>query len=329
MSDVYNGLIAPDADRKSYEGAGIFESVSGLAEGIANQDFGGAGGNLVATGLGALGAITDPLQTVFSAGVGWLIEHVDFIREPFDKLLGNPKAIEGQAESWKRIETRIYETADRYLAEARSTTAAWTAASADAYQRRAHDHALNLQAIGKIADSMSLLTYGLGALVGVVRNTIRDILAQFAGSLISIGLQATTGVLIPSALVKVANLAFDTSRKILGLLKNLFTKISEAGKAVSMMKFLLGRIGQANKDVLRLVSHRSAAAESMREGWLGPAKGLGNLFLGDFRVYGAPHQILINTGRAAAESNTAQNGGSTIDNIPKKNSDPTPIDPPS
>jgi hypothetical protein len=176
---------------------------------------------------------------------------------------------------------------------------------------------------------MSLLTYGLGALVGVVRNTIRDILAQFAGSLISIGLQAATGVLIPSALVKVANLAFDTSRKILGLLKSLFTKISEAGKAVSMMKFLLTRIGRANEDVLRLVSHRCAAAESMRESWFGPAKGLGNLFLGDFRVYGAPHQVLINTGRAAAESNTSQNTGSTIDNIPRNNPDPNPIDLPS
>lgn len=329
MSEPYDGLIAPDAERKSYEGAGIFESVSGLLDGIAATEYGSAAGNLAATGLGALGAITDPLQMVFSAGVGWLIEHVDFVREPFDKLLGNPKAIDGQAASWKRIEKHIYEAADHYMAEARSTTAAWAAASADAYQQRAHDHALILQSMGKIADSLSLLTYGLGVFVGVVRNTIRDIIAQFAGSLISIGLQATTGVLIPSALVRVANLAFDTSRKILGLLENLFAKIREAGKAVSTMKFLLTQIGKANKDVLRLVAHRSAAAESMREGWFGPARGVGNLFLGDFRVYGAPYQVLVNTARSAAESNTIQNTGSTIDNIPKDNSDPTPVDTPS
>ncbi|GAA4957267.1 hypothetical protein [Actinoplanes utahensis] len=329
MSATYGGLIAPDADRKIYEGAGIFESANGLAEGIVKRDWGGAAGNLVATGLGAIGAVTDPLQTVFSAGLGWLFEHVSFIREPFDRTLGNPKAIEGHAESWKKIEARIYEAADLLVAEADNTMKVWTAESANSYRRRVHDHALNLQAMGKIADGMGKLTYGLGALVGVVRNTIRDILCQFAGSLLSIGLQAVTGVMMPAALLKVADLAFSTSKQILTVVRRLFDAIREAGHAVKAMGFLMRRINKANDNVLRLFTHRSEAAEVMREGWLGPLKGTGKLFLGDFRVYGAPHQVLINTGRAAAESNTSQNTGSTIDNIPKGNPDPDPLDPPS
>ncbi|MBO3737896.1 hypothetical protein [Actinoplanes flavus] len=329
MNSGYEALIAPDADRKVYEGAGIFESASGMVEGFANRDWGGFGGNLLATTLGTVGAITDPLQMVFSAGLGWLLEHVSAIREPFDKLLGNPKAIEGHAESWKRIESRIYEAADLLVAEAEKTTAVWAAEAAEAYRRRAHDQALTIQAMGKIADGMGKLTYGLGTLVGVVRNTIRDILCQFAGSLISIGLQAVTGVMMPAALLKVADLAFNTSRTILGVLRRLFDGIRDAGRAMKLMSVLLKQIHKANDNVLRLVAHRSEAAEKMREGWSGPIKGAGTLFLGDFRVYGAPHQVAINTGRAAAESNTAQNTGSTLDNIPKGNPDPTPIGPPS
>ncbi|MEV4639212.1 hypothetical protein AB0J80_17840 [Actinoplanes sp. NPDC049548] len=148
-----------------------------VASGL-NADGLGFAGNLVATGLSAIGAVMDPLQAVFAAGVGWLMEHVSCLREPLDRLMGDPKAIEGHAQSWKNVEQRIYDATGFFVAEVNRSTAAWAAASAEAYRRRAHAHADGIQAMGRIADDMSKATTIVGALVGVARNTIRDIIAD-------------------------------------------------------------------------------------------------------------------------------------------------------
>src|SRR6187549_2530055 len=139
------GLIAPESGTKFYEGAGIFESACGVADGVAHEDWLGMGGNLVATGLGLLGA-------------GWLMEHVSFLREPLDKLCGDPKAIEGHAQTWRNIEQRIYDATDFFVSEVNKSTAAWAAQSAEAYRRRARGHADAIQAMGKIAEVLSKIT---------------------------------------------------------------------------------------------------------------------------------------------------------------------------
>jgi hypothetical protein len=107
------GVIAPETSTKAYEGAGIFESACGVVDGMTHKDWLGAGGNGVATGLALIGAVMDPLQAIFAAGVGWLMEHVSLLREPLDKLMGDPHAIEGHARSWYNIEQRATTSATR------------------------------------------------------------------------------------------------------------------------------------------------------------------------------------------------------------------------
>jgi hypothetical protein len=186
-------LIAAEGETKAYEGAGIFESAFGLVGSLEKGDWLGAVGNLTATGLAALGAIMDPLQAVFAAGVGWLMEHVSFLREPLDKLAGDPKAIEGHAQTWYNIERRIYEATEFFVDEVNRSTAEWTSQAAAAYRQRARSHAESVQALGAIADVMSKATTIVGAMVGVIRNTIRDIVAEVVGACMSKALQAATG----------------------------------------------------------------------------------------------------------------------------------------
>lgn len=79
--------------------------------------------------------------------------------------------------------------------EVNRSTAAWAAQSAEAYRRRARAHAQSIQAIGKIADGMNKSATIVGAMVGVVRNTLRDIIAEVVGACISKAIQAVTVVL--------------------------------------------------------------------------------------------------------------------------------------
>ncbi len=327
-SDAYvgrPGLIAAESPTKAYEGAGIFESACGIVDGAANGDVLGVGGNVVATGLSLIGAVMDPLQAVFAAGVGWLMEHVSFLREPLDKLMGDPKAIEGHAQSWKNIEQRIYDATDFFVAEVNRSTAAWAAGSAEAYRRRARGHAESIQAMGKIADGMSKVTTIVGAVVGVARNTIRDIVAEVVGACISKAIQAATVVLIPKAIAEIAVLVGKTSAKILNLLKQLFATIQKAGAFTKQLQGLMDQVGQANRNVLRLEAFRTEAAGTAGHGWRGFRDAYDLLGQGHVSVYGTVDQVVVNTARSAGQTNTAQNTGSTGSTMTGDDPAPGPI----
>ncbi|MEV0895568.1 hypothetical protein [Actinoplanes sp. NPDC049802] len=333
MSDTYGGLVAPATDTKFHEGAGIFESVSGAVESVIKGDIAAAGGNTLAAALAALGTIVDPLQSLFAAGVGWAMEHVRILREPLDRLMGDPKAIEGHANSWKNIERRIYEVTDSFVTEVKDTAAIWAAESAAAYRKLARHHAEAIQAMGSIADGLSKATTALGAVVGIARNTIRDIIAQVVGAVISKLVQAATAVLIPKALTEVAILVANTSTKIMNTVRQLMARIHEIGEGIWKLRHLMAKLSRFrtdqarhNADITILMVHRVEAANTARQGWTGPFKAYGVLSQGDASVYGPLQQTVINTGRAASQANTSQNSGSAADNVREDDPEPIPID---
>ncbi|MBU2668328.1 hypothetical protein KOI35_32930 [Actinoplanes bogorensis] len=319
-------LIAAEGETKGYEGAGIFESAAGVVDNWNSGDWFGVAGNGLATGLGLLGAVMDPLQAVFAAGVGWLMEHVSFLREPLDKLCGDPKAIEAHAQTWYNIEARIYEATDFFVDEVKKSTDAWAARSAEAYRAMARGHAEAIQAMGKVADFMSKATTIVGAMVGVVRNTIRDIVSEVVGACISKAIQALTVVLIPKVAAEVAILVGECSTKILNLLKRLFAAVKRVGVLTKQMGSVLEQIGQANRNVLRLQAFRMEAAGTAGTGFKGFKTAYDLIGQGHEAVYGAAKNVVIETSKAAPKTNGSQNTGATADTLRGDNPSPTPID---
>ncbi|MEU4693722.1 hypothetical protein [Actinoplanes sp. NPDC023714] len=319
------GLIAGERPTKAYEGTGIFESASGMVDSGFRGDVPGFAGNGVAAGLAAIGAVMDPLQVVFAAGVGWLMEHVAILREPLDKLMGDPKAIDAHAQSWKNIEQRIYDATDLFVDEVNRTTTAWTAASADAYRQRAREHAESIQAMGKLADGMGRATTVLGAMVGIARNTVRDIVAEVVGACISAAMQAVSVVLIPKMVAEISMLVSKASLKIFTVVKRLMTTIENTGLFVRQMQAMMSQIGQSSRNVLRLEAHRIEAVGTAGQGWRGTADAYRLLSEGHIRAHGAVGQVMVNTARTAAQGNTSQNTGSGASDTIEGNPAPPPI----
>ena len=320
------GVIAPESATKGYEGAGIFESACGTVDSIAHGDWLGAGGNAVATGLSLIGAVMDPLQAIFAAGVGWLMEHVSFLREPLDKLMGDPHAIDGHAASWYNIEQRIYDSVDYFVDQVKSTTDVWASRSAEAYRALARQHAESVQALGKIADGMSKATTIVGAMVGIIRNTVRDIVAEVIGACISKALQALTVVLIPKVAAEVAILVSKTSAKILNLLKRLFEAIKRMGAIGRQMGKILEEIGAANRNVLRLEASRLESLGHSGSAWNRFKGAYKSIDAGHTRVYGPVDEVMENTAKSASQTNGSQNTGSASSTLTGENPSPKPID---
>lgn len=336
MAEDRPELVAADGDRKWYEGAGIVESSVGTLDSALGAEWGGAAGNAAATGLGALGAVMDPLQAVFAAGVGWLIEHVECLRRPLDDLCGNPKEIEAHAITWRNIQGELFKSVEVFVDDVKSGTAEWTGRSADAYRQRAAEHATSVAALGEACEVLSDRTVTAGAVIGVVRNTIRDIVAEVIGAAISKALQALLVVTIPKIVAEVAVLVAECTAKIVNVLQKLSRVIrslaEQVGKLSGMVDSLAVALREASHGATVVGAYRLQAAGTRM---MNPTSGLGEwgaayktafdtINDGHTAIHGTVATVVKETMINAARSNGAQNAGSTADKVTPK--DPPPID---
>jgi hypothetical protein len=87
---VNNPFVAkPEADTTAITGIGLLEAGQAALDGINNGDWVEAGLGVVGAGLEALGLYMDPVGTLASYGVGWLIEHVQPLQDMLNDLAGS------------------------------------------------------------------------------------------------------------------------------------------------------------------------------------------------------------------------------------------------
>jgi len=127
MPEGGNPLVAQEQDTTTaVTGIGIAESAQGLAHGVSNGDWVEAGLSAVGVGLEVLSMVIDPLGTLASYGVSWLIEHVRPLKEALDWFAGDPPAIQSFSETWGNVATEVNTVVQDYLREADTGTAGWT-----------------------------------------------------------------------------------------------------------------------------------------------------------------------------------------------------------
>ncbi|HEX6684370.1 MAG TPA: hypothetical protein VF062_16325 [Candidatus Limnocylindrales bacterium] len=208
-------------DKPFFNGAGIFESAQGIYDGLSQGDWLDAGGNAFAFAFDLVGAITDPLQTVISAGVGWLIEYCRPLKEPLDWLAGNVDAIQNNSKTWANIRVRVNEAARQYAEALDQNMAMWQSRAGRAFQNEARTHIEAMQSLSLMAAVGEKGVAILAGVIALVRNTIRDIIADIIGAIISKAIQAATVILAPKALAEIALLIAKVTNKILNVLERL------------------------------------------------------------------------------------------------------------
>ena len=86
-----NPLVAQEQDStQGYTGIGIAESVTDLVQGIQSGNWVDIGLGGLTTGLEALSIVMDPIGSVASNLVSFVIEHVEPLQDALDKLAGKP-----------------------------------------------------------------------------------------------------------------------------------------------------------------------------------------------------------------------------------------------
>jgi hypothetical protein len=250
-----NPLVAPRSGAVGgWDGVWIAEDLGDLVTGIRS-------GNWIDTSIGgfaasmdALAFVTDPLGTLVSWGVAWLMEHVKPLRDALDWLAGEPAQITAYAQTWHNVAASARQAGADLTTAVGRDLAGWTGPAGDAHRRRAGSHAAALGAIGDAAEAIGVIVEGAGLVVALVRQLVRDLLAEFV-SVLAVRLwewlaeeAGTLGIGTPWVVAQVSALVAKWVAKItkllhalVGTLRRLAGKIGEVGKLIEALRAFLKR----------------------------------------------------------------------------------------
>ena len=218
--------------------AGIVDSYAGLVSSITS-DAESEGERCVDVALSATGAVIDtigfaidPLGAVLTAGVGWLLEHISFLREPLDALLGNPDEINANIDALKTAAAEMRTIAEEHRQDL-NTVADWTGDAADAYHG-------SMTQLAEELDSMGMTLDGTAAVVGIsgmLVMTLRDIVFGIISSVVA--------ELVRGALIALASATFTLGGSIAAYCGYAGTRAAmTASKIAGKISKLLGGLGR-------------------------------------------------------------------------------------
>jgi RHS repeat-associated protein len=246
-----NPLIAQErSTTTAVTGIGIAEAAQGLAHGVSNGDWVEAGLSAAGAGLEVLSMVIDPLGTLASYGVSWLIEHVRPLKEALDWFAGDPPVITSFSETWGNVATEVNAVAQEFLNEVGAGTSGWTGAAADSYRGHAAEVSDAVAGAGALADGISAGVMIMGEVVAFVREFVRDMVGELVGRLIAWALEvaATLGFATPvvvaqatTAISKVASRIADLVRKLVKTIGNVSPRIR---KIVSKLDEIIGQLAK-------------------------------------------------------------------------------------
>ncbi|CCH15749.1 Conserved hypothetical protein [Micromonospora lupini str. Lupac 08] len=242
-TDVANPLIAARQDTTTaYSGVGLVESLVDLRHGIesgswVDSTIGGFG-----TSMEVLATCVDPIGSVVSWGVAWLIEHVKPLSDALDWLAGDPDQITAYAQTWHNVSRHVTGQVTALSEAVRTEIATWTGPASEAYRRYSDEHLRHLAGLADASGLLGTVVEGAGLLVALVRELVRDLIADFV-SVLAVRLWEwlaeaglTLGLATPLVAAQVSTLVAKWAAKITGLLTAL-------ARSVSRLRPILSRLG--------------------------------------------------------------------------------------
>jgi hypothetical protein len=255
-----NPLVAARHDSTQWHtGLGLVESIADTVAGIESGSWvdGTIGG--VATSLDALATVLDPLGSLVSWGVAWLMEHVKPLSDALDWLAGDPDQIAAYAQTWRNVASNTADVAADLEAALAAQIGEWGGASGRAYRERAAEQLRAMDAIGRAAGGVAALVEGAGLLVALVRELVRDLIADFV-SVLAVRLPMwlaeaglTLGAATPLVVSQVGSLVAKWAARIgklmaalISSLRRLTPMLNRLGSLIDELSALLRRLGRSD-----------------------------------------------------------------------------------
>jgi len=242
-----NALIALPEAGSLADGIGPFEDGSLLVESISGGDWIGAslaGGSILASGVDA---VVNPIATLVSLGVGWLLEHMWPLNDWLNELTGDHHEVAGFAETWQNIAGRLTGSSDslRFYV---SDLGDFDGAAADAYRALLTALTSSLHRCAELCSGLGIAAELLAGIVKAVHDVVRDVIADLVGFVVQ-ELALVAGTLGAATPVVAAQLAVKSAKwtaLLSGFIRDLVTS---AGSYVDLAKTIREFVDRASSAI--------------------------------------------------------------------------------
>ncbi|MEU4800911.1 hypothetical protein [Actinosynnema sp. NPDC023587] len=281
----------------------LITDVQGTVSAVERGDWVQAGLGIANTAMSIVGLSTNPLSGFLSAGFSWAIQHVSFLKEPFDALLGSPEQIQKMSDSWASAAKQIEGIVADYRRTSEQETKGWKGRSADGYREASKKHSSGLETLAKAVKGISGAAKGAGELVATVRKTIMDLISQAVSDMVMKIIQwlaasfLTFGAAIGAAISDIVTMAVNYAKKLMDFLKKLGDSLK---KLIDLVKSVQS-IASTAKQILQAITSMTHANKG-GSGGAGPRNSAGGL--------GLTQEQLANVDRNARDRYTPGSGAS-------------------
>lgn len=303
-------------------GIGIAESVndvSSLNEGSSWVESGLAYGGLAMEGISLA---VDPIGTLLSYGLSWLIEHVQPLKEALDWFAGDPDGVAAYGKTWANVSKSVEEAAQQYEDAVKADTASWTGAAGDAYRKTAAEKGEALAGAAKLAGTISSVVTIMGEVVSFVREFVRDLVADCVSRLITYALEALLPPIASLAWVVPQAVAFisktvtkiaDIVGKLTRTISNVSPKLAKLAEVFGDIMKTLGDKGKAGAGAIGKVAEKLDVAERLAEKtWKKVDDTFGTDVVGKHNAeFGGPDAPSSGDGESSSGSGAGSSGGAS------------------
>ena len=229
-------------------GAGFFEAAVGLDKAVKENDQVAIGIGAAGMALETIGLVLDPIGSLLTAGIGWLIEHITILRWPLDILMGDPIGINAASEALTAEKKKLEQWSTDHQSAIETLMKDWSGNAADQFKKDMDAVTEQLNSLGGYLDQAGKNMKIAGGIVGAFRGIFRDLIAMLLATIIK-------GALIAAALAPVtfgASIALfvtTTIGTVATALGKIGTKLIQLGKKLADLVKALAKMGKAGDEI--------------------------------------------------------------------------------
>jgi hypothetical protein len=250
----------------------LFNDVRGTASAIDKGDWLAAGTGVTNVAMDIISLGGDPLGAITQAGFGWLISHIKFLREPFDKLLGDANAITGSAQGWIRAGQQLVNSGGQYRTASTQETSNWTGTAGDAYRATAQTQSKNLESMSEVCGAVSGALSQAGKALAEVRKMVMDLINQACNRIIMIIIEALAaawgsfGASIAKGIAQSVQTAVQSAQKCLTKIQKLVQTLQKIMQLVQKVVQLVNAVKQLMNSIGGVASGQAQPLQTSAAG---------------------------------------------------------------
>lgn len=196
------------------------------------------------TALDTIQVLTDPLGSLASSAVGFLIDHVWPLPQIMDHLVGNPDLVASIGTTWGNVGHALTQASADLAQQGQTCVQSWTGVAATAFDAAVWWRVKALEVLGVTATGLQIGFNIASGIVEAVRTIVTDLVSDLVGRLLAWAAEValTLGIgaswVVPRAMPTIA----DTIASVTDFADSLFEAITSGTELVEYIVEYAGEL---------------------------------------------------------------------------------------